>query len=1419
MCLDIVLGIIATTFETIDNSAAADSRSAATISKFSTKKPVQEYKEHDPAFVATECLRLLEEVLGTPTGALSAPVYNFSTNQQSGGQGTGPASRQHRRGSKMTALAAPVSTPHSGSHAPSHAAEQLTMKDIHGLEAWSSFVCLANQVGRWQVRKDSSAQDHSILSQDDSPTTLRMPLTTYRPYPHRENTFLELARQVLERVMQLVANANKVEEVTSSDSVYSNLLSLTSEQWRNNLHSHILGLGGAARDNVALTAGESTTSRVFLVLADPQSSSRQLNNSASPHFNPHLQSVADLSPIPKSEVWELICNWLGGPVVAMVWDVEESVKLGQRLAAFSASAQEVIQAVNPKDAKTNIPAAPPKTIGELVRLVFSDSEFPHSKSIDPLFANPVPEALLKLVAEVVDASSRLLCVKEAVDTINDEYVRTVEEAGANSAAADEAVTPKTRTPDYSSILFPFTECTIAAVNGQCLFLRSYLRHRILEAAAGGAAQERESVRIPSIVFASVGRFTGRNLPIEDRLCLTDAEAYPSIFHHFLRGNLREGGPVSDPSGAIAAAVAAESGAIAKYQAALAAAAAAAAGNSKDKTKASSKPAGAALSKDKNKAGTAGDSLECAASLTAVLFLGHIDEPPPAKKSKAPPAMPGTSPDTEKNSNARMARTLRLRDDLGSVLFAFGCVTGSHPTNTHGTVGHVSTTPSAFEDATRKICMRGLPVLTPYVYAPPTDAAGKPGKVDPAVTAAVATLNGLTMPLPVYTLKRKFVAASLSAVSSSQAMISVHGIAKAASAAAATSDEDSVTCLQYTGPLLFAETAVSCVIDAIALGFGFQSSFQSKIAAIQQLPVPPTGIDAIFAGVNFCDLAADALPTRRRIVSLTEQRRSTFPTDIRMCFDHLAGKHSLNTTHSVLVHEKLCQCVASELQLFSLHLLSQGSMLRAIESNIRQREAALVNMLKSEDARWQQLCRNTLESVSSLLAGNPLNPASLTVDTSVDRGIGTGLQTRAEGISTIIANAREEVKAHGSALATRMQKGSATLRKSQTQQDAHIHARSKSDEQAKLQQEIDEKANFELRLLVCKLGDIIDERHMRWIDKSNAMFVETDLDYNRLRSHCNRIIVLMSVACHQIMESKRDAVEGLVNLLSNAGYVTMPWATTAAANVHLKPLLSHKLIEKRKGNLRESLQALPSEVAVSSLLMNALGGTHQSFSPHRPPSRPVTPAESRSTGPNATDPSSKGAAASQLISSAYENFLSLEVPYPAESKESAGVDPNVDPNTVAPASSAVPVANQHTREAMLGASMSELFAEQLCAATAVVSATSEVLSFVLSSMEAFKVRNDGFITSRHTYEHKMLWAGALVGRGNGAAAEMGASAPAASLAAPSDSSFYYDTKLDIAKAVDFLGSYHFGLSDEVSTASLLSTLYNSCLTFAVLGFAV
>jgi hypothetical protein len=1491
MCLDIIFSVIAAVFESIDNEGASTTKASAgsSVNKFSTKKVVQENKVHEPVFIATECVRILEDKLIMTKPPLTATGVLNSRQQQ-------------RRGSKLNdGLAGAISALSVGTSAT--IIEQISLKEIQNMDFWPAFVCLAGQLGRWQVRKDLAGakqgqqhhQEHTLRPRSNSAvdaitaapvsvagttlvgplsnrqpnslhpvSDLRMPLTPYHPYAHRDKAFFELSRQILERVLQLVADGNKIEQVSRPNSAYATLLATTPSDWTKALPPR----AGALENNEkaqesaenCVSLQDTLQSHVFLVVADPKTSCY----TPSAGFNQHVTSAADAYPFPKAELWTVICEWLGGSSAAVVWDIEESVKLGQALNPFSISANEILS-FNPKDAPKGSTAPALKTFGDLIHLVFGDEELPLPSKMSttselPFYASPVPEFLIRIISDIVEASNRLLCVRETVEAANEAFIQQIPHDESMKAAVtdDSHNVAKLAVPDYSGLTFPFTECTFAALNGQCLFVRSFLRQKLL-IALSSADNHGLRMLIPAIAFVSCCHFTCKGLDISDRLVIADKESFPVVFNHFLRGNTRDS---VTTNGDVSAAVAAETSAIAKYQAALAAVAAGV-NTGKDKSKgAAPKPAAAP-----KKAGAGStEGLECTANLSGIIHLSHVDEPAPTTTKKGKQlalAAAAVTFDTEKSVHSHTAKSLTQRNPLSSVLHAYFSQTATHSgTGASGLIG--------LEEHLRRLSSAGLPLQSPYVHNV-TDAAGKPAKVDPAVTAAVATLNTSTIPLPVYTFKRNFAALHASGSTAQSASMSMMMSARGGPEESAPEAVDSFL---YTGPVLFSELVVCCVLDAVAINTGFQRYFQGRILSLQQTaqagaaPVP--GL-ASAATASVAEVpSTEAVYQCARVLGNLCLRRQSYAVDIRLSLDHLSGLHPLNTTHAILVHEKICQCAANELQLLSLLLLSQGSLLQSVENSLRQREASLVKLLKSEDPRWQQCCRNTLDWATNLIVASEAFPnylSSLKVGTdqlhgssSVELhghrehttpGSAAAGATNLNSISAVIAGAREESKV-SSALGSKnkVKSNSAGTRetssgrgsvdalltnRTQPASSTHGHYSSfhKNSEQiSKLQAEVEGKVNFELRFLVCKLGDIIDERHMHWLDRSNAMFAETDIEYNRLHNHCNNLLNLMAHLCHHIIDQKRDAVESMVNLLSSAGYTSMPWATSAAASIHSKPFIAKQLIDKRRQNLRESLSGLPHAVEMSSLLTSSLTAG----------SRPGSPVDLSQGYPH--DSSGGG---SKDVENSFNTFLSLEV-VGASVHEAAPFHPESRLEAVAGAVatttassdlgvSLVPVSVVDPKATMLSACISELYAEQLCAVTAFVDATSSGLHYIHQNMETFKMRNDAFIKSRHEYEHKMLSAWALELRGkesskssthssglnqipqlqtpqHGSAGARHSLTPASAPATLNTNSASLNTTqpqsaqqthahdkkrqkpLDLFSAVDFLASYHFGLSTEM-----------------------
>ena len=110
-------------------------------------------------------------------------------------------------------------------------------------------------------------------------------------------------------------------------------------------------------------------------------------------------------------------------------------------------------------------------------------------------------------------------------------------------------------------------------------------------------------------------------------------------------------------------------------------------------------------------------------------------------------------------------------------------------------------------------------------------------------------------------------------------------------------------------------------------------------------------------------------------------------------------------------------------------------------------------------------------------------------------------------------------------------------------------------------------------LVCQIGDVIDERHMKWLKLLDEFAVETERDLSSLKGSLVQISELVCSCAFQSLEAKREAALGVAKLLSDANYVEFPWSLPNSSAKGARMLL-----ERHRDNVRAS----------AAMLMNVCG---------------------------------------------------------------------------------------------------------------------------------------------------------------------------------------------------------------------------------------
>jgi hypothetical protein len=243
-------------------------------------------------------------------------------------------------------------------------------------------------------------------------------------------------------------------------------------------------------------------------------------------------------------------------------------------------------------------------------------------------------------------------------------------------------------------------------------------------------------------------------------------------------------------------------------------------------------------------------------------------------------------------------------------------------------------------------------------------------------------------------------------------------------------------LKYAGELSVSEVFISILLDMTGV---YQVQFENS----PQYLIP----------IEEDNIGNKIKQTCARAEFIVNLRRNQLPPGFKLWFLHKLETNPLDMMMAYQSHSELCSSRSSEIELRGLLIMSLGFHISHIERQIKFREAALVEILKSTDIRWQEYCMN----LQNILANYPNQDSKLLV----------------------------------------------------------------SD-------------------LICRLGDIIDDRHMLSLNKIKSYEKDSILELNALYMSIMEMMTFIGETMFQTLESTKQAALSLSTLVENGRYQEFPW---------------------------------------------------------------------------------------------------------------------------------------------------------------------------------------------------------------------------------------------------------------------------------------
>lgn len=243
-------------------------------------------------------------------------------------------------------------------------------------------------------------------------------------------------------------------------------------------------------------------------------------------------------------------------------------------------------------------------------------------------------------------------------------------------------------------------------------------------------------------------------------------------------------------------------------------------------------------------------------------------------------------------------------------------------------------------------------------------------------------------------------------------------------------------LKYAGELSVSEVIISIILDLCGV---YQVQFENS----PQYLVPIEH--------NIENTIKETCARSEFIINL---RRNQLSPGFKLWFLHKLETNPIDMMLAYKSHNELSSSRSFEIELRGLLIMSLGFHISHIERQIKFKEAALVEVLKSTDIRWQQYCMN----LQFILANHPNKDSKLLV----------------------------------------------------------------SD-------------------LICRLGDIIDDRHMLCQNKIKSFEKDSMLELNSLYMSIMEMMTFIGETMFQTLESTKQAALTLSSLFEKGGYQDFPWS--------------------------------------------------------------------------------------------------------------------------------------------------------------------------------------------------------------------------------------------------------------------------------------